>query len=980
MNGNSFGCEHLAAWKQAQNKDAVSSRFGPLQRSLVTQWRRQAQTAELCGPKACCLRCARTTSGSQIDLSGPCYAADGVQGQHAFIVDIERRELFCSGCGDYVHDRSLDQAIAAAAALLVPERPNRLRADANSTKLATPMLSDLGKDYHAANGIAMDKRCTALPCDPASAPGLRGLTNLGNTCFMASILQAFLHTPPFRDYFLSGQHMNRRTKGNSCITCELDAVFTAAYSGERRPLKPTAFLLAWWQQADHHLASYGQQDAHEFYLNVLSGLDEAAQCSSPASSGVSLAEPSGPPGLPAVPNGWGHTANGWHGQEDSAARLSSQHSSSLANGHDDAGRHSQSTSPPAAAAPGIVQQSFGGTLQSDVICTSCGYVSTTCDPFLDISLDIDPPRKLPAPLAKRTPPPSSNKNGKRVAGAAAAAKNAKAAKRAAAAMLASADSALSEDLGLGFVERASTVTPSPRGSPTPTSTLDISITTDGNAPTAVTNNTAAASSAGASVEQTATSPRRHLPTEFAFRHSQDEASSPVLIIQEPSQSMQSDQWTPATHRARPIISRSPSQSSLPSGSELPSSRPQPTPVQMQPPPTQTAGTPQSHMRPPQQGCLSRPISAPAAVASSPSKAKTIAPSLAGKNGIRSPPAVTVPGKKPRPVRCGQCYTCRTPSLKKGCQRNHQLRTQGQDPALMTFEELQAVPIPLDDGSGFRPSAAAVPVHLGETLAPLSSPRSPVQPSHIPAQRAATAPKEIPRLNDLLLPANKLPLPHKGAMLSEQTLGAATMPGVSCAIVGEEAIKVPLVPSVPPGQQLATYKPIGAASLLGCLHRFVRPESLGDAADWKCDGCKECQRATKQMSIRRLPRVLCLHVKRFEHGFKAQGRKVDTPLLYPAFLNMRPFLASSVLQRRHSMHPAWHQQQPGRTSAADGTTYELYAIVVHRGHLQGGHYIASIKCGQQWFQCDDAVVTAVDAAVAHSPHAYMLFYRLACPSA
>lgn len=56
-----------------------------------------------------------------------------------------------------------------------------------------------------------------------------------------------------------------------------------------------------------------------------------------------------------------------------------------------------------------MQQSFGGLLQSDVICSSCGYVSTAFDPFLDISLDLDPPRKHPVLLAKRTPPPSSQK-------------------------------------------------------------------------------------------------------------------------------------------------------------------------------------------------------------------------------------------------------------------------------------------------------------------------------------------------------------------------------------------------------------------------------------------------------------------------------------------------------------------------------------------------------------------------------------------
>lgn len=57
---------------------------------------------------------------------------------------------------------------------------------------------------------------------------------------------------------------------------------------------------------------------------------------------------------------------------------------------------------------------------------------------------------------------------------------------------------------------------------------------------------------------------------------------------------------------------------------------------------------------------------------------------------------------------------------------------------------------------------------------------------------------------------------------------------------------------------------GAANLLGCLHRFVRPESLGPGERWTCERCRLQQRAVKQMSIRRLPPVLCLHVKRFEH--------------------------------------------------------------------------------------------------------------------
>uniref|UniRef100_A0AAV2LMK5 ubiquitinyl hydrolase 1 n=1 Tax=Knipowitschia caucasica TaxID=637954 RepID=A0AAV2LMK5_KNICA len=74
------------------------------------------------------------------------------------------------------------------------------------------------------------------------------------------------------------------------------------------------------------------------------------------------------------------------------------------------------------------------------------------------------------------------------------------------------------------------------------------------------------------------------------------------------------------------------------------------------------------------------------------------------------------------------------------------------------------------------------------------------------------------------------------------------------------------------------------------------------------------------------------------------------------LDLSPFLSSSAFSSNYS-------------------SYKLYAVVNHIGHLNMGHYTALCynTVTQTWFCFDDSEVRPVEGVLLQSPHAYILFY-------
>ncbi len=143
------------------------------------------------------------------------------------------------------------------------------------------------------------------------------------------------------------------------------------------------------------------------------------------------------------------------------------------------------------------------------------------------------------------------------------------------------------------------------------------------------------------------------------------------------------------------------------------------------------------------------------------------------------------------------------------------------------------------------------------------------------------------------------------------------------------------------------------TLMDCLDEFMARETLDDL--YRCDKCHKRTRATKQLGIYRLPRVLVLQLKRFSSSLSSYSRaKITTDVSFPI-----DGLDVTALNEGG--------QGPG--------VYDLVAVSCHTGSLGGGHYTAYCRAGpgMQWYDYNDSRVSPVSQSSVRGGSAYLLFY-------
>ncbi|CAR22828.1 Ubiquitinyl hydrolase 1 [Lachancea thermotolerans] len=146
-----------------------------------------------------------------------------------------------------------------------------------------------------------------------------------------------------------------------------------------------------------------------------------------------------------------------------------------------------------------------------------------------------------------------------------------------------------------------------------------------------------------------------------------------------------------------------------------------------------------------------------------------------------------------------------------------------------------------------------------------------------------------------------------------------------------------------------------STLVECLQSFHKGERLTDF-NHHCSSCGSVQNPIKQMTIAKLPPVLVLQLKRFEHLMNGNNVKLNGEITYPAYLNMAPFCHHSEARSVPDM------------------VYELVAVISQEGSVNQGHYTCMCKVpGGQWFRFNDTMIVSITEEDVLRQQAYLLFY-------
>lgn len=156
-----------------------------------------------------------------------------------------------------------------------------------------------------------------------------------------------------------------------------------------------------------------------------------------------------------------------------------------------------------------------------------------------------------------------------------------------------------------------------------------------------------------------------------------------------------------------------------------------------------------------------------------------------------------------------------------------------------------------------------------------------------------------------------------------------------------------------------------------LNAYVQSDTLEGENAYYCERCDKKVPACKRQNIKTLPNVLLIVLKRFDFNVETLAKvKINDYCEFPLELDMEEFT-----QEGQAYKDLNKELEAGRLSKEDLNeeqkkllqlkipkeyySYKLKGIIIHSGHVDGGHYYSFImdRENSDWFEFNDTLVRA-----------------------
>lgn len=165
-------------------------------------------------------------------------------------------DVYCYDCDDMVIDPELNDHLSV------------LGIDPRTSRKTEKSTAELNLEVNLTHSYSMVD-ASGSELKELSGPWQRGFTNLGNSCYLASVIQALRNLD--REDFLANEHNYlscSNSRATDCLSCQLKKIYTGLGSEENLILRPWMIKrVAAGNSAEFN--SGRQQDASEFLTHLL---------------------------------------------------------------------------------------------------------------------------------------------------------------------------------------------------------------------------------------------------------------------------------------------------------------------------------------------------------------------------------------------------------------------------------------------------------------------------------------------------------------------------------------------------------------------------------------------------------------------------------------------------------------------------------------------------------------------------------------